>query len=298
MSEPPIPPLLGRLSDDLLFALDAAGVVCAANPRVGSLLGVEPVGRHWAELLAARSREKGLAFLAALSELPAETASHGWELQLHAAGAPLLVMARGGRTADNGLLIAARSETGRLSALYYEALAINNDLTTLARRLTNESRALAARLAALEQERSAHTMQHETELTVARALDAHREELSDQVAEALAGSLPMVGLSPAAPDRAARHHERMRSTAQRFHQLVQLGVTADWGLVAHEYAWTARVLTQLGITWEHQQSLLDTYFQAARALPWADEERNTLDGIIAHVRVLGAEAYAAGAAAL
>lgn len=294
MSASLIPELLGRLCDDLLFALDAEGIVRAANPRAASLVGADPLGRPWAELMATRSREKGLAFLARLAELAPEVASEGWELQLHVVGAaPLLVAARGGRLADGTLLVAARNELGRLSALYYEALAINDDMTALARRLTRENNTLAVRLARLEEERSAVMKLKDTELAIARGLEARREEIGALVAGSLAGTLPMVGLSPDLEDRAARHHERMRATVGRFHQMVQVGVTADWGLVAHEYSWTSRTLTRLGITWEHQLSLIHAYFQAAASLPWSDEERTVLDQIAGRLSAIGEQAYAA-----
>lgn len=294
MSAGLIPELLGRLSDDLLFVLDGAGLVCAANPRAASLIGADPQGRRWADLMSARSRAKGLAFLARLADEAADGPSEGWELELHVVGAaPLLVMARGGRSADGMLLVAARNEVGRLSTLYYEALAINDDLTALARRLTRENTALAARLAALEQERSATMRLHDTELAVAQALETHREELGAAVADALAAGLPMVGLKPGLEDGAARHHERMRSTAQRFHQIVQAGVTLEWSMVAHEFGWGARVLSGHGVTSEHLHALIDTYFQAAAGLPWSDEERAALDGIAARVRQLAELAYAA-----
>lgn len=127
---------------------------------------------------------------------------------------------------------------------------------------------------------------------VVAALDLHREELASAVAEFLSQALPMVGLDPAMPDRAAQHRERMRSTAQRFHQLVQLGVTADWSLVSYEFSWTAAVLGRMGITWDHQLTLIDAYFEAARALGgWSADDLAALAQIAAQFRSVGAKAY-------
>lgn len=133
----------------------------------------------------------------------------------------------------------------------------------------------------------------ETELAVANALEARREEIGALVADSLAYALPMVGLSPALEDRAARHHERMRTTAQRFHQAVQTGVLFDWSMVAHEFSWGGRVLPRHGVTADHLQTLIDTYFQAAATLPWGEEERAALERIAAKVRALAAQEFAA-----
>jgi hypothetical protein len=133
---------------------------------------------------------------------------------------------------------------------------------------------------------------------LASALDRHRDELIRAVATTLSASLPMVGVSVREPDRAAVHREQMATTARRFHEMLQAGLTLDWGLVAQEYAWSRRVLSLRGVTWEHQQALLDAYFAAAgtvRALE--DAERAALQQVAERVRQTAADAWGVEGAA-
>lgn len=130
------------------------------------------------------------------------------------------------------------------------------------------------------------------DLAVAHHLNDLRPTLVARVADQLAASLPMVGLAAATAHRAALHHERMRATAERFHDLVQLGVSADWDLVSFEYGWTARVLEPQGISWDHQLALIQAYFAAAeQAEQWSEEEQAALAAIAAQIRASGAANY-------
>lgn len=108
-----------------------------------------------------------------------------------------------------------------------------------------------------------------------------------------------VELVPMAPPnvRAMVGRDQLAHTVERFHDLVQLGVTADWGLVADEYGWVARVLGQIGINVDHQQTLIDAYFATATSLHrWDANERLALDQIAAQMRAISATAYAGAAA--
>jgi hypothetical protein len=132
------------------------------------------------------------------------------------------------------------------------------------------------------------------DLAVANHLNDLRPVLISRVADQLAASLPMVGIDAAAHHPVALHHERMHMTAERFHDLVQLGISTNWELVSFEYGWTARVLGPQGITWDHQQTLLDAYFTAAeQADQWSEEERAVLTALAAQLRARGAAIYVA-----
>lgn len=131
-----------------------------------------------------------------------------------------------------------------------------------------------------------------TEHAVASRLANLRPALIAAVADQLAAQLPMVGIDQQGEGRAAAHHQRMQATAERFHELVLLGATTDWSMVSYEYRWTARVLGPLGITWDHQRTLIASYFAVAeRSADWGDEERAVLKRIGERFVNLGAECY-------
>jgi hypothetical protein len=84
----------------------------------------------------------------------------------------------------------------------------------------------------------------------------------------------------------------MESTARRFHEIVEAGVTVDWNLVAFEFDWAGRKLGSMEITWQHQELLIDTYFQEAlRLRDWTDSERAALEQIAEHLRDTARAAY-------
>jgi hypothetical protein len=113
-----------------------------------------------------------------------------------------------------------------------------------------------------------------------------------QVTDQLIAALPPVELDPLDPRGAESHRAHMHSTAQRFHDLVQLGATMDWVLTGFEYEWTSRALGSKGVTWEHQAFLISTYFATAERLAsWSDEERETLNHMARHLYADGALAY-------
>lgn len=131
------------------------------------------------------------------------------------------------------------------------------------------------------------------EQNVANRLADLRPALVARVAERLAASLPMVGVPPGAAHRAASHHAQMHSTAQRFHDLLQVSVaTGDWGQIGFEYKWAAGVLGPKGVSWEHQLCLIERYFATARELDsWSDEELAALDRMAAELCAVVEPAY-------
>lgn len=130
------------------------------------------------------------------------------------------------------------------------------------------------------------------EQTVAQRLADCRPAIVARVAEQLATIMPMVGVAPSAPNRAASHHVQMHSTAERFHDLVQLCATTEMSLASFEYDWTSRVLQPKGITWEHQLRLIEVYFATAAAVTtWSDEEQQALGELASRLRALGSQAY-------
>ncbi len=135
-------------------------------------------------------------------------------------------------------------------------------------------------------------MQDSHELEVARQLDAMSAELVYHVTESLGPALPPVALSAADQNARHEHRQRIRLTVERFHRLIQIGVTIDWQLVPQEYEWAARVLRNFGVTWEHQNRLIDTYFHEARSRGnWTPEQQAALDQIATRVQQSGHSVY-------
>lgn len=127
---------------------------------------------------------------------------------------------------------------------------------------------------------------------VIHALDEMHEELISHVTHVLINDIPPIGVPEHAADHEERHHQNMALTAERFHQIVQAGVSVDWSLVSFEFEWAGRKLTSMGATWENQETLIDAYFdQALRLRTWTDAERATLDQIAGHLRAVAHDAF-------
>jgi hypothetical protein len=123
-------------------------------------------------------------------------------------------------------------------------------------------------------------------------LDEKREELIYRVAEALFSNIPVVGISTYDHDKVMHHHRNMAITAERFHEILQAGATIDWQLVSSEFEWADRKLGTMGITHEHHQTLINTYFQEALDLcEWSPDERSTLEWMAAQLRDAAAVGY-------
>lgn len=128
--------------------------------------------------------------------------------------------------------------------------------------------------------------------TVALMLDEMREALIYHVSQTLCYRMPLLDIPLQAEDSIERHRENMHLTAQRFHQIVQAGATVDWSLVEFEYEWAGRKLGSLGMTWEHQEILIDLYFaEALRLGNWSDRELKTLEHIATALRHIAGAAY-------
>jgi hypothetical protein len=202
---------------------------------------------------------------------------------------------RGGRLPDGGWMIMGSGESPRLANLYHEVLAINTELTNLIRELTREQAVLTGTINRLLERPEIRAMPNVTEHTVAQRLAELRPAILPQLTEQLIAALPMISLDPRDTSHTASHYAQMYATAQRFHDLVQLGATADWGLTSFEYDWAAHVLQPKGVTWEHQAFLIETYFATAgRLATWSDEERAILDKLAKHLYADGAQAYQIG----
>lgn len=139
-------------------------------------------------------------------------------------------------------------------------------------------------------------MSEPSQATIAARLEAQREALIFQVAALLHERLSALEESRAVDHEAVLQPAHMVSTAQRFHELVQLGARIDWRLIANEYAWGRRVLGRMGVTWAHQEALIATYFEAAgRAQAWTPAERELLAEMAERMRAIARPAYEAAA---
>jgi hypothetical protein len=85
----------------------------------------------------------------------------------------------------------------------------------------------------------------------------------------------------------------LRSKTRCFHELLQVGLTASWDLVVHEYRWAVGSLRANGIDWQQHQRLIDTYFDVAQGMRrWSIDELEALETIETVVQQISASAYA------
>lgn len=292
MSENQMSAILGLLSNDVILTCDPEGVVQHANVVAERRLGSELVGRPLLKLLSTMSRPKGIAFVEQLRTLTPGQTTEPWELLFHLArSTPLLICMRGAILDDGCWLLVGGLESPQLTTLYHEVLTINNELTNLVRRLSKEQAHLSRHLSRLLTTPESSGAEASEQL-IAHELETMREALIQRTAEALTYELPMIGVSDHTEDREIQHQQQMLSTARRFHELTQVAATLDWHLVEPEYDWTRRRLEPMGITWSHQQTLIDTYFAAAASLrDWDEGERSTLEAIADRMREIGSESY-------
>jgi len=123
-------------------------------------------------------------------------------------------------------------------------------------------------------------------------LNTCRDEVIPRVAIALQPRMPMVHIPAWTTDKVALHAQHMLLTAERFHDIVWVGTTLDWSLVAADFAWAGYVLGRLGITWEHQEWLITTYFAVALGVcDWSEEEQAGLKAIAEQLRQVAQSAY-------
>ncbi len=135
-------------------------------------------------------------------------------------------------------------------------------------------------------------MEPSLEIRIAQALNDMRVSLIAQVTSSLIAHLPQVGIPDFIERKHEQHHQQVQSTVERFHDLVQMATTLDWNMVVYEYEWSSRVLRPMGVTWEHNRTLIDMYFATAIALGnWSHNEREALDVIAARLIEIGAQAY-------
>jgi hypothetical protein len=284
--------LLAELSYDLVLTCDAGTAVVAANSVALRTLGPRLLGKPLLKLTSTLSRPKTEAFLERIRMLGSGEISDSWELLFHVPrSVPLMARARAAALPEGGWLLLANFEALQPSPLYEEVLAINNDLTALVRAVNKKQAALARQLARLQTRRTCF-MPTALASRVAALLEASREELIQQTAQTLAAELPMVAVPPHEQVTPTLHKQHMAATARRFHDLVQLAASVDPGMVAHEFGWARRRLQPFGITWDHQLTMIDAYFAAARSqLRWEAEDLHALDELASDIRALGEQAY-------
>jgi hypothetical protein len=124
-----------------------------------------------------------------------------------------------------------------------------------------------------------------TEATVLKRLGELRADLIARVAAQLTAALPAISPNQYDTAREAQHSQRMLSTAERFHDTLLVAASTDWNMIAFEYGWASRVLLPRGVTWEHQDLLIRSYFTSARELnAWNAEQLTSLEAMEQQLR--------------
>lgn len=147
MNQNLIPDMLGRLSHEIILVCDEHGTIHEANPIALNMFGLSIIGRHLQELLFEKSVDKGNAFLSQLFELEMNSISNTWELYFNQPDSePIACNIRGGKELAGYWIIIGACEPPELTAIYYEVLAMNSELTNLIRQLSKEQARLMTRL--------------------------------------------------------------------------------------------------------------------------------------------------------
>lgn len=158
MMEQSIPPLLGRLSHDIILVYDEQHTILEANPLALRLLGSSVVGCSIMELMTDMSEEKALRFFDCTRTLALGEMSDTWELLFEIPGAePMLINVRAGFWQPGRWLLVGMCESPQLTTLYHEVLAMNTELTNLIRELCREQARLSSQVSRLLQ---AQTQEH------------------------------------------------------------------------------------------------------------------------------------------
>jgi hypothetical protein len=152
MIEQSIPPLLGRLSHDIILVYDAQHTILEANPLALRLLGSSVVGRSIMDVMTDMSEEKAQMFLGCTHELALGEMSDIWELLFEMPNAePMLINVRAGFWQPGRWLLVGMCESPQLTALYHEVLAMNTELTNMIRELCREQARLSSQVSRLLQ---------------------------------------------------------------------------------------------------------------------------------------------------
>lgn len=153
--KPIIPELFGTLSHDMLFVCNPEGIISEVNTLAQRMLGNGLVGKSFVNLLAESSRSKGMTLLENLRSYHLNDMSVTWELIFHGLEPNhLMVHVRAGVIAEDQWLIVGACEPPQLTAIYYEVLAMNSELTNLIRQLSKDQARLSTHLNRLLQEKS------------------------------------------------------------------------------------------------------------------------------------------------
>lgn len=114
---------------------------------------------------------------------------------------------------------------------------------------------------------------------VLETLDALRAPLIGLVADDLTYTLPMLAIPENTFDLLGLQQRHMLTTVARLHDALQ-AARLNWGLISYEYEWAAQSLPRFGVTEQHQQILLESYFATALKLrSWQPHEQGALAAI-------------------
>lgn len=143
-----IPHILGKLSHDVMLVGNLEGTIKEANSLALHMLGSDIVGTPFLSLISPKSGPKGDTFFNQIRELEVGNISNTWELFFNApdASEAVLINVRAGILEPGCWMIMGACEPPQLTAIYYEVLAMNSELTNLIRQLSKEQARLTTRL--------------------------------------------------------------------------------------------------------------------------------------------------------
>jgi hypothetical protein len=147
MTQTTIPPILGKLSHDILLIGTTAGVIQEANDLAFHLFGEDILGKSFLTLMSPKSSTKGERFFAQVQGFQVGEVSNTWELFFKTLETDtLLVNTRAGLIQVGVWVMMGACEPPQLTTIYHEVLAMNSELTNLIRRLSKDQARLTSRL--------------------------------------------------------------------------------------------------------------------------------------------------------
>jgi len=148
-----IPPMLGKLTHDVIILCSKDKIIQEANPFALRMIGPDIVGKSLESLFSDMSGSKVHSFIEHMSQFDMGEISETWELFFDTPeDEPRPINIRGGVMDTGEWLLVGTCEPPQLTTIYYEVLAINSELTNLVRRLSKDLAMLNSRLARLLQE--------------------------------------------------------------------------------------------------------------------------------------------------
>lgn len=147
MIQPIIPPILGKLSHDIILVGTPEGIIQEANELAIHLFGKDVLGKTLLSLMSPKSHAKGETFFKHMLEFDVGEVSNTWELFFKTLETDtFLVNARAGLLESGIWVMMGACEPPQLTAIYYEVLAMNSELTNLIRRLSKDQARLTNKL--------------------------------------------------------------------------------------------------------------------------------------------------------